>query len=166
MDGRVKPGQDTELPLPRLAPRQRSTHQRAVGAFGQCLGHIEAEPRQAFAVGSVHGARQTLPQHRWQTLRRALRVLQQLQRWNQPLLHVGKIAAERKRRQQAGFARGLQRSCNPIRVIVAVRRRYFKLLRQLAGVLGLPRPAARVRPESANPQRPASPRSHRRRIFP
>jgi hypothetical protein len=33
-----------------------------------------------------------LPQHRWQTLRRALRILQELQRWNQPLLHVGKIA--------------------------------------------------------------------------
>ena len=68
-----------------------------------------------------------------------LRVLQELQRRDQPLLDVGEIAAERKRRQQAGLAGRFQRAGNPLRKIFAMRRRNFIVLRQFAGILGLPR---------------------------
>jgi len=71
--------------------------------------------------------------------RRALRVLQELQRRDQPLLDIGKIAAERKLRQQTGFARRLQRACNPLGIILAMNSGNFEILRQLAGILGLPR---------------------------
>src|SRR4030088_1073013 len=83
------------------APRQRCADQRAVGAFGPCRRAVEAKPRQAFAIARVRDAHKSLPQQSRQALRHTLRVLQQLQRRYQPLLDICKIAAERKRRQQA-----------------------------------------------------------------
>ena len=79
---------------------------------------------------------QTPPQQSCEIKRRALRLLQDLQRRDQPLLDLGKIAAERKRRQQAGVPRRLQRGLDPLRHILAMRGRNLKILRQLAFVLG------------------------------
>src|SRR5690242_4220716 len=113
-----------------FAARQRCTDQRAIEAFGQCAGAIEAEPREAFRVGGVWRARKTLPQQCRQLRRRALRGLQQLQRRDQPLLDVGKIAAERERRQQPRLARRFQRGRDPLRKILAIRGGNRKIPRQ------------------------------------
>ncbi len=149
--------------LARPAPRQRRADQRAPGAFGPGRGTVETEPRQAFTVGRIRGARKSLPQQSRQPLRRVLGVLQDLQCRKQPLLGLGEIAAERKRWQQAGLARRLQRARDPLRKILPMRRRDLKILRQLAGIPGLPRQFGL---EAGVRNRQASPRSHRRRNFP
>src|SRR5882757_6364579 len=95
--------------LSRFAPRQRGIDQRAIGALRQRGRTVEPEPRQGLAVGGIRWLRHPLPQQSRQFQRRALRLLQQLQGRDQPLLDVGKIAAERERRQQTGLARRLQR---------------------------------------------------------
>ncbi len=71
--------------------------------------------------------------------RRTLRRLQHLQRRNQPLLDVGEIAAERERWQQARFARRLQGGLDALRKVFAMGWWDLEILRQLAGILGLPR---------------------------
>src|SRR6202041_633130 len=92
------------------ASRQRLTHQRAVGTFGKRRRPVETKPRQAFLVGSVRGARQSLPQESRQTLWRSLRILQELQGRDQALLGVSEGSSKRKRWRQAGVAGGLQRA--------------------------------------------------------
>jgi hypothetical protein len=71
-----------------------------------------------------------------QMQRRVLCILQNLKRRNQPLLDLGEITAEWKRRQQPGFARGLQNSRDPLRRVVARMRLYFVVPRQLARIPG------------------------------
>jgi hypothetical protein len=78
------------------APLERRADQRAIATFGHCCGSVEAKPHQAFAIGSIHLTRKSLPQHPWQTQRRALRLLQHLQGRDKPLFDLGEIAAERE----------------------------------------------------------------------
>src|SRR2546423_11309307 len=76
--------------------RQRRADQRAIEALFHVNRPIKPEPREAVRVSGAGCPRQSFPQHSRQLQRRALHGLQQLQRRDQPLFDVGKIAAERK----------------------------------------------------------------------
>ena len=77
-------------------PHQRRIDQRTIATLRKRLRAIEPEPRQAFAGCGVRWLRHPLPQQSGQAQRGSLRVAQQLQRRDQPLLDLGKISTERE----------------------------------------------------------------------